>query len=212
LIAFDLDGTLVDSRLDLINSVNVLRQEYRQAPLDFETSWRDVCRGMPHLYAACFPRHVQEDPELSSRFEAAYIKRIFQTTQVYDGIEHVLAQLAQNASLSVVTNKPQVATERLLECAGLRGFFEVIVGGDRCEAPKPSAIPLRFAHDAANDGHNLLMVGDSLGDVKCGKASSAQTVWCNWGYWRHTANDAHFSIEAPGELIDIVDANHRLIK
>lgn len=212
MIAFDLDGTLVDSRIDLVNSVNALRLESREPPLDFEASWRDVCKGMPHLYATCFPKRMQADPQLSGRFEAAYLERIFQNTLIYDGIEHVLSKVAKQASLAVVTNKPQLATERLLERAGLRTYFDVIVGGDRCEAPKPSSIPLLFAHGIANDRHNLLMVGDSLGDVRCGKASGAKTVWCNWGYWRHRENDAHFSIEVPEELLDIVDANHLFIE
>ena len=88
----------------------------------------------------------------------------------------------------------------------------MIVGGDRCEKPKPSAVPLVFARDYVADGRQLIMVGDSLGDVRCGQASQALTVWCNWGYWRNRENDAMFSIEAPLELIDIVNANHVLMK
>ena len=212
MIAFDLDGTLVDSRLDLLNSVNVLRASAGESALNFETSWQDLCKGMPHLYASCFPVQMQDDPELAHDFESIYLEHIFETTTVYDGLSTVIATLAKQASLAVVTNKPQRPTEKLLEAAGLLSYFDVIVGGDRCEEPKPSAVPLVFARDYVADGHQLIMVGDSLGDVRCGQASQALTVWCNWGYWRNRENDAMFSIEAPLELVDIVNANHVLMK
>ena len=212
MIAFDLDGTLVDSRQDLINSVNALRESAGEAPLVFEASWQDVCKGMPHLYATCFPLHMQQDTTLAAQFEAVYLDRIFDTTTVYEGIDRVLTQLGKHCALGVVTNKPQRATEQLLTAAGLKGHFDVIVGGDRCAAPKPSPIPLLFARDSIADGHNLLMVGDSLGDVRCGQASGAVTVWCNWGYWRNRANEAAFLIETPEELLDIINANHALMK
>jgi phosphoglycolate phosphatase len=212
MIAFDLDGTLVDSRLDLLNSVNALRASVGYPPLRYESSWQDLCKGMPHLYATCFPKQMQDEPGLAHDFEAIYLEQIFKTTTVYDGLALVIPELAKQASLAVVTNKPQRATERLLEAAGLISYFDVIVGGDRCEKPKPSPVPLIFARDYVADGHQLMMVGDSLGDVRCGKASEAITVWCNWGYWRNRENEAMFSVEAPLELIDIVNANHVLMK
>ena len=212
MIAFDLDGTLVDSRLDLLNSVNTLRASVGEDALEFDTSWQDLCKGMPHLYATCFPDRMQEDPYLERDFEAVYLEQIFKTTTVYQGVLATLSELAEKASLAVVTNKPQRATEQLLKSAGLSDYFDVIVGGDRCEKPKPSPEPLVFARDYVRDGHQLIMVGDSLGDVLCGKASQALTVWCNCGYWRNRENDATFSIEAPSQLIDIVNANHVLME
>ena len=208
MIAFDLDGTLVDSRRDLISCDNRLRHEHGVEPLDYESAWPDVCRGMPHLYAHCFPTWMSQELPLSEAFETAYLSNIFDETFVYPGIMEMLSILHGRFALGVVTNKPQAATERLLEAANLRRFFDVVVGGDRCEASKPSPIPLQFAHGVVNDGCNLMMVGDSVGDVRCGKAAGALSVWCNWGYWRGRENDAHFSLESPSALIDIVGANH----
>ncbi|MGB0646907.1 MAG: HAD family hydrolase [Bradymonadia bacterium] len=208
MIAFDLDGTLVDSRRDLISCVNRLRNAHGVESLDYDGAWPDVCRGMPHLYAHCFPTWMSEELNLKTAFEAIYSANIFDETFVYSGIVEMLSALHGRVALGVVTNKPQAATEQLLEAANLKHFFDVVVGGDRCEASKPSPIPLQFAHRVVKDGFNLIMVGDSVGDVRCAKAAKAISVWCNWGYWRDRDNDARFFLESPSELIDIVDANH----
>ena len=212
MIAFDLDGTLVDSRRDLIACINRLRNEHGVPPLDYDDAWPDVCRGMPHLYAHCFPTWMSEELSLSVTFEQMYQANIFDETYVYPGIVEMLSALQGRFALGVVTNKPQSATEALLEAADLSRFFDVVVGGDRCEAPKPSPIPLQFAHRMVDDAFNIIMVGDSVGDVRCAQGANAESVWCNWGYWRGRENDARFSIEAPRELIDIVGANHVRVK
>ena len=161
-------------------------------PLDYEVM--DVCRGMPHLYAHCFPTWMSQELPLSEAFETAYLSNIFDETFVYPGIMEMLSILHGRFALGVVTNKPQAATERLLEAANLRRFFDVVVGGDRCEASKPSPIPLQFAHGVVNDGCNN-MVGDSVGDVRCAGPAGALSVCVIGGTAR--SNDAHFSLESP---------------
>ena len=204
MIAFDLDGTLVDSRHDLIDSVNVVRHSLDLEPLVFEDSWQNVCRGMPHLYAKCFPVNTYAPEALRATFEQAYAERIYRRTKVYSGVESLLTRLSEIEPLAVVTNKPQRATEMLLKAAGLSDYFQIIVGGDRCEASKPSPIPLEFAYDELNRTGPLMMVGDSNGDVRCGKAADAITVWCTWGYWTEI-------LEVPDVIADTPEAIWKMV-
>ena len=200
MIAFDLDGTLVDSRADLWQAVNALRSIQKLPALPYEETWPDLCRGMPHLYRTCFPEVSGDITELRSEFESIYLARIFEDTQVFDGIADTLARLRQIVPLAVVTNKPQVATEALLSAANLTQYFDVIVGGDRCSAPKPSPIPLQFAYEMSRSTQPLVMVGDSNGDIRCGRSANARTIWCKWGYWPTVAEVPSFEAEAPSDI------------
>ena len=128
MIAFDLDGTLVDSRRDLLRAVNIVRAQFEQLPLNYETSWTDLCKGMPHLFENCFGEEVFERGDVKSRFQQVYEENIFQETSVYPGIVELLSTLVETNVLAVVTNKPQGATTRLLASADLLKFFKVVVG------------------------------------------------------------------------------------
>ena len=86
-------------------------------------------------------------------------------------------------------------------------YFDVVVGGDRCEAPKPSPIPLEFAYEQTDRSQRLVMVGDSKGDVTCGRAAGALTVWCQWGYWSTVPEGADHIAEHPGQILEFLNAN-----
>jgi len=205
-IAFDLDGTLVDSRLDLWNSVNELRSAQGLDALLYDETWPNLCRGMPHLYRHCFPEYTGDLNNLAKDFEHVYLAQIYADTTVFDGVLALLKALHQKVPLAVVTNKPQTATEALISAAGLSQYFDVLVGGDRCEAAKPSPIPLEFAYDQTAKTHRLVMVGDSNGDVRCGTAAGALTIWCQWGYWSEVPEGVDYVAEAPNEILRFLDA------
>lgn len=205
MIAFDLDGTLVDSRHDLLRSVNAVRAALGQPSLSFDETWPHLCRGMPHLYAHCFP-DIAADAKLRAHFESIYLENIFESTFIFSGIQDLLKDLNKRVPLAVVTNKPQLATEALLNAADLAQFFTVIVGGDRCEAAKPSPIPLKFAYSQSAQDFPLVMVGDSNGDVRCGDAAGAQTIWCRWGYWDEAPPGVSATVEAPQEILSFLAA------
>lgn len=206
MIAFDLDGTLVDSRRDLWRSVNLVRTALGQSSLSFDETWPHLCRGMPHLYAHCFPDIAEGDAALRTHFEGIYLANIFESTSIFSGIPDLLKDLNKRVPLAVVTNKPQLATEALLKAANLSQFFAVIVGGDRCEAAKPSPIPLEFAYAQSAKDLPLVMVGDSNGDVRCGDSAGAQTIWCRWGYWDEAPYGASATVEEPHEILAFLAA------
>src|SRR5438128_1029647 len=118
LIVFDLDGTLVDSRRDIADSVNVLLVACGARPLDEPTIGRMVGEGAATLVVRAFESaRIPAPPDALQRFLAIYEARLLNHTRAYPRIEAVLGELAARASLAVLTNKPLAASRRIL--AGL---------------------------------------------------------------------------------------------
>ena len=205
MIAFDLDGTLVDSRRDLLRAVNIVRAQFEQLPLNYETSWMDLCKGMPHLFENCFGEEVFARSDVKSRFQQVYEENIFQETSVYPGIVELLSTLVETNVLAVVTNKPQGATTRLLASADLLKFFKVVVGGDRLAVSKPNPEPLLFAWETVGKQGPLMMVGDSNGDMVCARQAGAYGMWCRWGYWSTPSDHASIVVDAPDQIPSIIN-------
>ncbi len=186
LVAMDLDGTLEDSRVDMVAAVNRVRATFDLAPRSHAQLAPHVNRGMAHLYAVCFDDHLAAggDPQqLKLRYEADYGAHIDDNTELYEGMGEALAELASMATLAIVTNKPESLSHLLLAALGVRHRFEIVIGGDTCEEAKPTATPL--LHAIASVGSHpdaTVMIGDSPGDIACAKAAQTAVLWCAFGY------------------------------
>ncbi len=210
-IALDLDGTLEDSREDMVASVGRVRAAF-DLPARPGAEFREhVNRGMPHLYRVCF-EELLADPETHVRAQRAYVEdytaHIADTTRLYDGMAAALEQLSALGSLAIVTNKPEGLSDRLLHALGVREHFAVVIGGDSCAEPKPSPVPLHSAAQrirGESSAGPLFMIGDSAGDVRCGLAAGATVIWCAWGYKDSPGEQTpHATARMPGELPGLV--------
>ncbi len=212
LIAIDLDGTLEDSRVDMVGAVVRLRHRLgltNRSPEDFTDH---VNRGMDHLYHFCFSEYLDEAGEsgledIKAQYEAEYGAHIAENTVLYPGIREAVIELATLGKLALVTNKPEALSRLLLSKLGLSPFFSAVVGGDTASAPKPSPVVLEEACRQTGRRGPVLMIGDSPGDVRCGEAFGATTIWCGWGYHpapRGTTPDR--IAPTPGDLVAEVRA------
>ena len=118
-IALDLDGTLEDSRTDMVSSVQRIRARLGLPERSAEGFLDHVNRGMPHLYRHCFAEHLEGDDgsrlgALETLYTADYAAHIVDTTRLYDGMEAALATLADLGRLALVTNKPEALSDQLL--------------------------------------------------------------------------------------------------
>jgi phosphoglycolate phosphatase len=211
LIALDLDGTLEDSRVDMVAAVQRIRHRLNlesRPDADFRSH---VNRGMPHLYSHCFSEHLgaDPDPESISRlrvdYESDYGAHIADNTVLYPGIKEAVVELQTLGRLALVTNKPESLSRTLLSALGLTAFFTTIIGGDTAAAPKPSPAALEEA--ALRTGRRMpaIMIGDSPGDIRCGKAFGATVVWCAWGYHESPGEaDPEFIAQTPADLVRVV--------
>jgi phosphoglycolate phosphatase len=188
-LLFDLDGTLVDTAPDLLGAVNaVLISEGRQT-VDPATLRHMVGHGARSLIeqamAATGERAAPERlPELVDRFITHYRAHIVDGSRPFDGVEETLLQLReQGARLAVLTNKPQVLTEPILESLNLARHFGVICGAGRYDYNKPDVrVVEHVVRELGGAGDGTVMIGDSITDVATARAANIPVVLLSYGY------------------------------
>jgi phosphoglycolate phosphatase len=185
LLAFDLDGTLVDSSRDLADSANALLVSYAAAPLEDPSVIRMVGEGAAVLVARLMAaRGIEADPaEALARFLAFYDERLLAHTQPYAGIPAALDELRGWARLAVLTNKPGAATARILDGLGLRPAFDWVIGGDAAIGRKPDPAGLRWlVCEAGADAESAVMIGDSLIDLRTAQNAGTHVCLTRYGF------------------------------
>jgi phosphoglycolate phosphatase len=213
-LLFDLDGTLVDSRADLINSVNLMLAELGRRALPDNRVLTFVGDGVRMLVERAL-RAGQKDPPQGQDVDRAleifkrhYHEHLLDQTRVYPGVKQTLARLC-HIPKAVVTNKSYEFTIRLLDGVGLSPYFKVVIGGDSLSERKPS--PLMLFEAASRCGaraSECLMVGDSRVDVEAGRAANMKTCGYVPGFRGRTElveAGADFVIERFNELCALVD-------
>jgi phosphoglycolate phosphatase len=178
LIAFDLDGTLVDSRRDLADSANDLVTQLGGSPLPEDDIARMVGEGAALLVRrALTAAAVDEPPDAVARFLAFYERRLLNHTRPYPGIVDAVREAREHARVVVLTNKPTRPSERILDGLGMLDLFDDVVGGDGPLPRKPDPAALLALMDTAGaDIGTTLMVGDSPIDYQT--AVNAHVPYC----------------------------------
>jgi phosphoglycolate phosphatase len=206
-IAFDLDGTLVDTAPDLVAALNMLLQADGLAPLPLEAARRFIGRGGPLLIergfsAAGAPVTEERLAELYERFLAHYLGHIADRSRPFPGVVEALdAMAAAGARLAVCTNKRTDLSTALLDALGLSGRFAAIVGPDLARAAKPDPAHLTAAVAmAGGEIGRAVMVGDAATDAGAARAAGAGLVLVSFGYTEIPAAEL-----APDILIDHFD-------
>jgi phosphoglycolate phosphatase len=184
-VIFDLDGTLVESRVDLATAVNRTRHDLSMPPLPVERITTMVGDGARMLVRRALGD--ADHPELLERafpgFLAHYRQVCLDTTRPYPGIEALLASLARAVPLAVLTNKPDDLTRRILQGLGLHDRFREIVAGDTAVARKPDPGGLlRIAEFLGLPPQDLMLVGDSSIDARTAVRAGCRLALVEWGF------------------------------
>jgi phosphoglycolate phosphatase len=185
LMVFDLDGTLVDSHRDIANAANALVEELGGERLSDAAIVAMVGEGAALLVRRALAA-AGLDPETEGaldRFLALYDVRLLEHTAPYEGTVEVLERLGEQTRLSVLTNKPQKPTERILKGLGLQHYFGEAIGGDTPFGRKPD--PAGLLHLAAAAGvapDRTLMVGDSPIDLQTARNAGARICLVRYGF------------------------------
>jgi phosphoglycolate phosphatase len=197
-IAFDLDGTLLDTARDLATALNALLVERGLEALP-EAFIRDLIgKGIVDLVTRAVAASRGTPPAsgelhvLLDRYTALYENMLGTYTRLYDGVTDALPRLrAAGFRLAVVTNKTTRFVAPHLSHAGIAHAFDVLVGGDDARAKKPDAAPLLLAAQRLGvQPRELLMVGDSANDALCARAAGCPVVLVPYGYNEGVAVDS----------------------
>jgi phosphoglycolate phosphatase len=202
LLIFDLDGTLVDSKQDLIDSVNATRGYMNLPPLPGELVAKYVGRGALALVRSALGESSPEaDVERAHTFFIRYYgEHMLDKTVLYDGVRESLDRLkTRGHTLAVLTNKPVKFSERMMDRLGLGRHFVRIYGGNSFEPkkkPDPVGI-LALLEETGISKAKTIMVGDSSVDIRTARNAGVQACGCAWGFQPET-----FAAEPPDFLID----------
>lgn len=207
LLIFDLDGTLVDSKQDLIDSVNAARGYMSLGPLPGATVARYVGRGAQALIrSALGDQAPQSDVDKAHDFFIRYYgEHMLDKTVLYDGVREALDTLReQGHTLAVLTNKPVRFSERMMERLGLGRHFVRVYGGNSFEPrkkPDPVGIEALLSETGIARG-NTVMVGDSSVDILTARNARVQACGVSWGFQPETfaEHPPDFIIENMGQL------------
>jgi phosphoglycolate phosphatase len=216
LLVFDLDGTLIDSRLDLIHSVNATLRHIGRPELDGELVASYVGDGAPALVQRALGDADKNDEALLARaleyFLGYYRQHKLDHTTVYDGIPEVLAGLAHPSNgarrlMSVLSNKPVNPSRDILRALGLGDFFLRVYGGNSFSTKKPDPLGVSTILQETNVAANeALMIGDSSVDVLTGRNAGMWTCGVTYGFAPQTLQEAppDVLVETPRELGELL--------
>ena len=204
LVIFDLDGTLIDSRLDLIHSVNAMLRHFGRPELPGEIVASYVGDGAPMLVRRALgdPEDEKFVREALDYFLAFYREHKLDHTVVYDGIPEVLEHIQENAKqrkMAVLSNKPVNPSRAIVEALGLNRFFVHVYGGNSFETKKPDPLGVNtLLKETATEAANAMIVGDSSIDVLTGRNAGIATCGVTYGFAPHSLNDAQPDVIVDG--------------
>jgi phosphoglycolate phosphatase len=185
LVVFDLDGTLIDSRRDLAESVNALIVERGGTALPVDAVTAMVGEGARLLVARALAAASRDGDvdEAVARFLDIYDQRLLIHTRLYPGTLEMLEAVARTATLAILTNKPQRPTERILEGLGIAAYFAAVVGGDSVFGRKPDPAGLRHLMSRAGVlAAQTILVGDSPIDWRTARAAGTRVCLVRYGF------------------------------
>lgn len=185
LLVFDLDGTLIDSALDLALSVNAVRADQDLQPLPHETIYTYVGNGAPMLIQrALGPDADEAQVERGLRFfYGHYHEHMLDNTDLYPGVRESLDRWRdEGRKMAVLTNKPVKFTRHIVEGLGLAGHFGRVYGGNSFETKKPDPEGLdRIVHELAGAKAGTLMIGDSSVDILTARNAGVTSAGVTYG-------------------------------
>ena len=198
LIAFDLDGTLIDSRRDLADSANQLIAGLGGRALPEEAVGRMVGDGARVLVDRALAAAGLADPgDALPRFLQIYDSRLLVHTQPYPGVRAAIEAASRGARVTMLTNKPLHHTARIVAALGWTPLFDEVVGGDNPlgRKPEPKALQAMMTAAGVSAGQTML-VGDSKVDLDTARRAGVRCCLVSFGFGFESVDKAPIEGEA----------------
>jgi phosphoglycolate phosphatase len=211
-LIFDLDGTLIDSRLDLIHSINAMLRHCGRPELPGDVIAAYVGDGAPMLV-----RRALGDPEDEAFVQRAldfflsyYREHKLDHTHVYAGVHRALTAIRNGGDghprkMAVLSNKPVGPSRAIVEALGLGEFFSQVYGGNSFSTKKPDPLGAQaLLREAGYGPKETAIVGDSSNDVLTGRNAGLWTCGVTYGFAPQTLEltPPDVVVDSPGELAE----------
>ena len=214
LLIFDLDGTLIDSRLDLIHSVNAMLRHVGRPELPGDVIATYVGDGAPTLVRRALGEPADEQVLHSALeyFLGYYRLHKLDHTTVYEGIPELLAALAHEMNghrrlMAILSNKPVRPSQDIVQSLGMGDYFVRIYGGNSFATKKPDPLGAdTILQETGVAADHTLMIGDSSIDVLTGRNAGMWTCGVTYGFAPHTLEEVapDVLVDAPTELQELL--------
>jgi phosphoglycolate phosphatase len=220
LVIFDLDGTLIDSRLDLVHSVNAALRHIGRPELPDDVIASYVGDGAPILIQRALGGEVVDDETVRRGlqfFLTYYREHKLDHTTVYGGVPEALTAIQHGSNgtqrkLAVLSNKPVVPSRVIVEALGLGPFFTQIYGGNSFATKKPDPEGARkLLEENGVRPEEAVIVGDSHVDVETGRNAGLWSVGVSYGFAPHSLEEfpPDVLVDSPREVAEVFGARFR---
>lgn len=199
-VLFDLDGTLLDTALDLGKATSHVLSLYGLPPISDETARTHASDGMRALLRSGIPEsehHKYDFEAMRLQFLPYYHEHIADRTRYFDGTAELITALKRHGiPYAVVTSKPDRLACRVLGKFPELADIGVIVGCDTLPVSKPNPEPLFYACRKLNvTPEKCLYVGDHIRDIEAGHNAGMKTALALWGYIKDKSNPQAFGAD-----------------
>lgn len=209
-VLFDLDGTLVDTAPDMVDTLNNMLHQYQRAPLPYDDARTSVSKGSLALIKHGFgdPKNDAQLTIWQKEYLDLYSRRLCRHSRLFPGMPEVLETLQQNnLSWGVVTNKPGWLAEPLLKALSLFEKAACVISGDTLEKRKPHPDQLQHACQLLKKKpFECVYVGDDERDIQAANAADMPSVIALYGYIHNKAASIHwgtpYSIDHPEGILN----------
>lgn len=183
---FDLDGTLIDSAVDISTALNRTLKAYGKPTIPHEIVVEHIGEGLLNLLADFFPEHKNSPPEaykhVQDAFLQTYEEEMFKTTMPFPGVLDFLRKY--EGPVGIITNKRQEPAKKLVRHLGLEVIPWIgVFGGDTWPVKKPDPLPLtEMMKRAGRTPANAIMIGDGIPDMLGAKNAKVRAIAVDYGY------------------------------
>jgi phosphoglycolate phosphatase len=214
LLIFDLDGTLVDTSVDIAEALNHATSPYGIAHISVEETVELIGEGVTRLIEKALGKERGElRDKVRERFIDYYSRNLTVHSRPYPYIRETLENLV-TLRKAVLSNKLADLSERLLIDLGLYRYFDLIAGSDSAPEKKPSAVPVQKVLTRLGiDATDSAIVGDSLYDIEAGRNAGVKTIAVTYGYRpRSELGEADYIIDSFSDLVPLLTTYSALLE
>ncbi|MDY6820704.1 MAG: HAD family hydrolase [Deferribacterota bacterium] len=209
LVIFDLDGTVIDSLLDIHYSLNETLLHFNLPVIEVKKTKSLIGDGVHMLLKKAFgeDEFKKKEAEIVEHFKNVYRKNLTNKTKTIDGFDKVLKYLENTNIIKIIlSNKLYEFTDMIMKNLNLNRYIDDYFGGDSFVHKKPSPYPiLEIQKRFAINKNDTLVIGDNYTDIEAGLKSESKTCFCEYGYGKLNNYKPHYRVKKPIQILDILE-------